>query len=135
MALDTLKGVKKLGEFNVVDMDEIRVTHPEMFRPDGSMHYHLFEKNIRPTNFIYVRHDVNSISFTIQKGPIKENGINGCQVDALIHAAATIIQGLNDKFPSGYNECAIWSLEAALGALRARTKDRERRGVEGHNNI
>lgn len=39
MALETLKGVEKIGEFNEVDMDSIRISKPELFRPDGSMHY------------------------------------------------------------------------------------------------
>ena len=129
--IDTLKDVKSVGGFSIVVMDDLRKDHPEMFRPDGSMHYHLFEKEIRPKNFIYIRHDTNSLSFTLQNGPVKEKGINGCQVDTIIGVAAEILSKLNDKNPSGYNECAVWCLEAALGALRARTKDREARGVEG----
>lgn len=131
MALETLKGVKKIGEFNVVDMDEIRVSMPQMFRPDGSMHYHLFEKEIRPFNFIYVRHDVNSISFTIQNGPIKEKGVNGCQVDTLIETAKVILDRFQENFPCDENVLAIRHLEDALNMLHIRKKDREAREVEG----
>lgn len=129
--IETLKDVKKIDGFNVVVMDDLRKDHPEMFRPDGSMHYHLFEKEIRPKNFIYIRHDTNSISFTLQNGPVKESGVNGCQVDTLIDAASEMLSKLNDKNPCGYNEIAVWNLEAALAALRARKSDREKRGVEG----
>jgi hypothetical protein len=76
MALQTLKGIKKLGKFDVVVMDELRALHPEKFNESGAMDYHWFEKDIRPHNFVYVRHDVNSLSFTLQNGPVKENGIN-----------------------------------------------------------
>jgi hypothetical protein len=131
MALETLKNVKEIGGFKVVDMDALRTDRPDMFRPDGSMHYHLFEKEIRPHNFIYVRHDVNSISFTIQNGPVKENGVNGCQVDTLIETAKEIIDGLNIQFPCDYNYQAIEHLEQALDCLAARRQERECRDVEG----
>lgn len=73
MALETLKDVTEIGGFKVVDMNAIKETNPEMFRPDGSMIYHLFDEKIRPFNFIYIRHDVNSLSFNLQNGPIKED--------------------------------------------------------------
>lgn len=131
MALNTLRGVKKIGKFNVVVMDKLREKYPKRFNSSGSMDYKWFEKSIRPKNFVYVRNDVNSISFTIQNGPVKENGVNGCQVDTIIEAALLIVKGLNKKAPSGYNQSAIWSLEAAIHALKMRTKDRKARGVEG----
>lgn len=133
MALETLKGVKKIGGFDVVDMDAIRETRPDMFRPDGSMHYHLFEKDIRPFNFIYVRNDVNSIAFTIQNGPVKEKGVNGCQVDTLIETAKVMLEGLNKNFPCRENSVAITKLDEALMWLEKRKKDREARGVEGES--
>ena len=131
MALETLAGIKKLGGFDVVVMDELRAKHPEKFNDSGAMDYKWFESEIRPFNFVYVRNDVNSISFTIQNGPIKENGVNGCQVDTLIHAAKIIIDGLNKKFPCRENSLAITKLEEALHWIEARTKDREKRLVEG----
>ena len=87
MALETLKGVGEIGGFSLVVMDELREKFPEKFNSSGQMDYKGFEKDIRPTNFVYVRHDVNSISFTLQKGPIKEVGVNGCQgsVVACVH--------------------------------------------------
>lgn len=80
MALETLKGVKDINGFTVVVMDDLREKFPEKFNESGAMDYKWFEKDIRPNNFIYVRHDVNSISFTMQNQPIKECGVNGCQV-------------------------------------------------------
>lgn len=131
MALETLKGVTEIGGFKVIDMNAIRETNPEMFRPDGSMIYHLFDEKIRPFNFIYVRHDVNSLSFNIQNGPVKEKGVNGCQVDTIIEAAKVILEGLNKQFPCRENSCAVTKLDEALHWLQARTRNREKRGVEG----
>ncbi len=131
MALETLKDVKEIGGFKVIDMNAIKETNPEMFRPDGSMIYHLFDEQIRPFNFIYVRHDVNSLSFNIQNGPVKENGVNGCQVDTIIEAAKVILEGLNKEFPCRENATAITKLDEALLWLLKRKLDREKRNVEG----
>lgn len=133
MALQTLKGVEEIGGFKVVDMNAIKETKPEMFRPDGSMIYHLFDEQIRPFNYIYVRHDVNSISFNLQNGPVKEHGVNGCQVDTMIEAAKIIIERLNKDFPCRENAVAITKLDEAIMWLAKRKADREKRGVEGFN--
>jgi hypothetical protein len=135
MALETLSGVETIGGFNVVIMDELRTKFPEKFNESGAMDYPWFEKEIRPSNFVYVRNDVNSISFTIQKGPVKEHGVNGCQVDTLIHAAKAILEGLNKNFPSRENACAITKLDEAIHWLEARTKDRTNRQVEGTSKL
>lgn len=135
MALETLKGVKEIGGFKVVDMNAIKEEKPEMFRPDGSMIYHIFDTEIRPFNFIYVRHDVNSISFNLQNGPVKENGVNGCQVVTMIEAAKLIIEKLNEKYPSDYNIYTIEALNLAIGHQHERTKDREKRNVEGTDQV
>lgn len=133
MALETMVGVKKIGEFDVVVMDELRKTFPEKFNESGSMDYKWFEKDIRPYNFVYVRHDVNSISFTIQNGPVKEVGVNGCQVDTLIEAAKIMVEGLDAKFPCHENALVITKLEEALLWSLKRKMDRTSRGVEGQS--
>lgn len=133
MALETLKGVKRIGGFDVVVMDDLRQQFPDKFNESGAMDYKWFEKDVRPHNFVYVRHDVNSISFTLQNGPVKEKGVNGCQVDTLIHAARAILDGFNKQFPCRENSLAITKLEEALHWLDHRTKDRIQRGVEGTN--
>ncbi len=131
MALETLKGRKEIGGFKIVVMDELREKYPEKFNESGSMDYKWFESEIRPNNFIYVRNDVNSISFTIQNKPIKEVGVNGCQVDTIIETAQIMIEELNKKFPCWENKQAIGGLETALIALKNRKHNRELRGVEG----
>ena len=131
MALETLKDVKKIGGFDLMVMDDLRTQFPEKFNESGAMDYKWFEADIRPKYHVYVRHDVNSLSFTLQNGPIKEKGVNGCQVDTLIHAAKVILEGLNKNFPCRENACAITKLDEAIHWLDARTKDREARAVEG----
>ena len=134
MALETLKNVKEIGGFKVVIMDELRNQFPEKFNESGAMDYKWFEKDVRPNNFVYVRHDVNSLSFTIQNGPVKENGVNGCQVDTIIETAKIILEGFNNKFPCHENLEAITKLNEVLMSLKKRTKDRIKRGVEGTSN-
>lgn len=131
MALETLKNVERIGGFEVVVMDTLRQQYPEKFNESGAMDWQWFEKDVRPTHFIYVRNDKNSLSFTLQNGPVKENGVNGCQVDTIIEAAKLMLQGLNGKFPCEENAMAIEKLEAALAWLEERKKNREARGVEG----
>ena len=130
MALETLKGVEEIGGFKVVVMDELREKFPEKFNELG-MDYKWFESEISPHHFIYVRHDVGSLSFTIQNGPIKEHGVNGCQVNTLIETAKIMLGGLNKNFPCRENSLAITKLEEALMWLEQRKKNREARGVEG----
>jgi hypothetical protein len=131
MALNTLKGVTEIGGYPVIVMDELREKFPHKFNESGSMDYKWFEEEIRPNYFVYVRHDVNSISFTLQSAPIGEVGVNGCQVDTLIDAARLILVGLNKEERSKYTELAINKLEMALHWLGERTKNRQQRGVEG----
>jgi hypothetical protein len=131
MALETLKGVKEINGEKVVVMDELREANPERFTETGAMDNKWFEETIRPNAFIYVRHDKNSVSFTIQNGPIKENGKNGCQVADMIAVAKHMIEELNKKFPCRENAVTITKLDEALMWQEKRTKDREKRGVEG----
>jgi len=131
MALETLKGVATIDGFNLVVMDELREQFPEKFNESGAMDWHWFESEIRPNNFVYLRRDKNSLSFTLQNGPVKEVGVNGCQVDTLVAAALLIVEGLNHNFPSTHNEKAIAGLQQALDAFKERKVERDARGVEG----
>jgi hypothetical protein len=135
MALQTLKDVKEIGGFKVIVMDDLRKERPELFNESGQMDYKIFERDIRPHHFIYVRHDVNSISFTLQNGPIKEHGVNGCQVETLIDAARLIIGGFQKDFPCVQNELALGHLENALKYIADRKAERDRRGVEGTSQL
>ncbi len=67
-----------------------------------------------------------------QKGPIKENGVNGCHHEDLI---AIVMDRLQHFQKGDYNcvenEVALTHLQSALDVLRSRTTKREERGVEG----
>ena len=52
MALETLKGVEKIGGFDLVIMDELRDKYPEKFEESGQMNWKWFENDIRPNNFL-----------------------------------------------------------------------------------
>lgn len=84
-----------------------------------------------PTQFIKTEPEVNLIGFVLQEGAIKENGVNGCQIDHMIWAVATILRSFNARFPCRENSCAITHLDEAMMWLEKRTKDRTERKVEG----
>lgn len=69
-----------------------------------------------------------------QNGPIKENGVNGCQNEDLIAIIIDRLQGFQTgEFPCRENSIAITKLQEALMWLEKRTADRKARGVEGLN--
>lgn len=135
MALEVVMSDAVFAGFPIVVMDELREKHPERFTDTGAMDHKWFETTIRPKYHIYIRRDKNSIAFTLQNGPIKEVGVNGCQVDAMIDAARDIITGHNGKFYCAENDEAIKHLGEALRCLEQRRLNREKRGVEGHNKV
>ena len=87
------------------------------------------------SNHIEINDDQNAITFKLQDGPIKEAGVNGCQFTALIEVAQMMLEGLNEDFPCPENEMTIVKLKEALMWQEQRTKERERRGVEGFGRI
>ena len=69
-----------------------------------------------------------------QKGPIKEVGINGITERDLLEILKIRMKNFqNSEFASPYNEKALKGIEMAIASLDARTRDREKRGVEGTN--
>lgn len=70
--------------------------------------------------------------FDWQDGPIKENGVNGVQVEDVIQVAIDRIKELNQApYNCRENSLAITDLESAQNWLYRRTREREARGVEG----
>lgn len=113
MALETLSNIKQIDGFTVD---------------------HLCDP-IRTKGFIEVSSVESTIKFKIQSDPIKEVGLNGCQFTALIKTALHILEGLDKKYPCVENKYTIMNLEQALIWQENRTRDREKRGVEGVNII
>lgn len=69
-----------------------------------------------------------------QKGPIRENGVNGCHQEDLL---AIVIDRLRSfqagPFPCRENALALTKCEEALHWLNSRTAERSRRGVDRFN--
>jgi hypothetical protein len=72
-----------------------------------------------------------NLNIKFQDGAIKENGENGVQFTALIEIALEILKKLNYNFPCKENAITITKLKEALIWQETRTKEREKRGVEG----
>ena len=113
MALETLKNVNKVNGYDVTR----GVSNFSKDRP------------------IFIHHEESQLCFKIQDGPIKENGINGCQVDEVIEVAKIIISGLNEKFQCRENSMVITKLDEAIMWLKKRKEDRQMRGVEGTSSV
>lgn len=112
MALEVLKDVREIGGFEVGHSDGLS-SPSELMKP------------------IFINHKYNSLGFRIQNGPIKENGVNGCQIQTLIETALLLVERHNERFPCIENRDTIKSLENAISFQKLRTRDRTSRGVEG----
>ncbi len=72
------------------------------------------------------------ISF--QRGPIKENGVNGIHNEDLLCIVLDRLGGFQaGDFACGENAIAYTYIRTALKCLRLRTEDRKKQGVEGTN--
>ncbi len=81
-----------------------------------------------------VKHDgLRTLDLQFQDGAIGDVGVNGVQWTVLLEIALTILKKLNGNFPCRENSMTITKLEEALMWQEARTKEREKRGVEGKN--
>lgn len=132
--INTLKDVKEINGKPICVMDDLREKYPEKFNESGSMDYKWFESEVRPNFNIFLRHDVDSLTFNMLTKPASEGGdLNRCQLTDLISTSLIMIKYLNDKFPCRENAITITKLEEALMWQEARTKDRKQRNVEGKN--
>jgi hypothetical protein len=97
------------------------------------------ERSITVSNFItesgwpQVHGEPSTVTFQVQSGPIKEFGVNGCQVDDVVAWAKEKIEGFNAAFPCRENAIVVTKLDEALLWLGKRKADREKRNVEGTN--
>jgi len=73
----------------------------------------------------------NVLTAKIQDGPIKEVGVNGCQLDDVVSWVRQLLKQFDEKFPCKENINAITHLEHSIRWLEQRRIDREKRGVEG----
>lgn len=90
-------------------------------------------KFVEEVGWPQIHGEVSSVRFQIQSGPIKEFGVNGCQIDDVIAWAKEKIEEFNKAFPCRENSLAVTKLDEALLWLMKRKLDREARKVEGTN--
>ena len=71
-----------------------------------------------------------------QKGPIKENGVNGCHNEDLLAIVIDRLQHFQaGAFKCRENALALTRLEGCMHWLNHRTMERVKRGVEGTNQL
>jgi len=90
-------------------------------------------KYIAETGWPQVHGQISTVSFQIQSGPVKEFGVNGCQIDDVIAWAKEKIEGFNKAFPCRENALIVTKLDEPLLCSMKRKLDREKRNVEGTN--
>ena len=86
---------------------------------------------IKETGWPQVHGEKSSVEFTIQSGPVKEFGVNGCQIDDVIRWAKEKIEGFNQQIPCRENSLIVTKLNEALLWSLKRKLDREARNAEG----
>ena len=89
-----------------------------------------------PNMFIRVVRDNDdraNVTFTIQSAPISEVGTDGCQAVDMLEYTKNLFKSLDDVYPCRENALTITKIEEAIHWQEARTKDREKRKVEGKN--
>lgn len=111
------------GDGVVIDM------HGIALKDEGEQQ--MENKFIEEVGWPQVHGEPSSVKFTIQSGPIKEVGVNGCQIDDVIQWVKQTIEGFNQQFPCRENSMVITKLDEALLWSAKRKTDREKRSVEG----
>jgi len=130
--IEAIRHLKEINGKPILVIDDLRETCPEKFNESGAMNYEWFEKEIRPKYNIYVRHDVESISFNMLTKPAEEGGdLNKCQVMDLVTLALEMLKFYQKEKPCLENSTTISFLEKALLWQEVRTQDRILRKVEG----
>jgi hypothetical protein len=93
---------------------------PEM----GGLHHH----------YVVTIQDRVNTEVRFQKGPAKEKGLNGCQVEDLLTIAIDRLKAFQaGGFPTAENNEAMKHCMEALSWLNIRTRRRQEREVEGRN--
>ncbi len=123
------KGEGQMHEFPVMIDDTHKYTNvrSDAYVGPGNAHHHYLIENKEGTPFLGVR---------FQDGPILEAGVNGVMDENLISIVIDRLKGFQSgPYHSEDNQIAMDHFQAGLDALRARTKKREDRGVEGTHKV
>ena len=81
----------------------------------------------------HIRVEGNKVIFWVQDGPIKESGVNGIQATDMLEYCKHLFTSLNKAYECDENHITVNAINVALDAQKLRTKDREKRGVEGQS--
>ena len=93
---------------------------------------HEYEVRKIPAKGTTISKDEIYAKVLFQRGPIKENGVNGCCNEDLIAIVLDRLYSLNQgDFKCRENSIAITQLAGAMMWLKKRTADIKARGVEG----
>ena len=111
MGLKILKDIEEIDGFKVI-------------RNRGNLSWDEFDVK-RKEYPIHIANAKGMISFKLQDGPIKEVGVNGCQIDTIIETAKLILEESEKELPCEENKMALDGLEFALYCLTARKSNRE----------
>ena len=84
---------------------------------------------------IHFDEETHVLTVKLQKGPIKEVGPNGCQLDDVILWITQRIAFFNKSHPCHENELTVDALKIAHRAQHMRKLSREARGVEGTSKV
>lgn len=82
-------------------------------------------------DFVVLDSNEHSVKFVIQNGPVKENGLSGCQVTNMLQFVKEVYKSLQSAFPCKENASTIQYIELALEYQAKRNRDRAERKVEG----
>lgn len=80
-----------------------------------------------------LRHPTVNCEIQFQNGPIKESGVNGISIEALLAIVRDRLEGFQQGGPYACvaNRIALVNVIGAMDALLVRTLERTERGVEG----
>lgn len=140
MALEVLENVEHIEGVKIIHLygaDPDHENHALIERGGGqreSVTWKAYDE-IRKNYPISIDHVNNSVAIKLQKGPIKENGVNGCQVADGISLFRHLLSSLNKLYPSSENHISLAALGIVSMADKLRTRNRELRGVEGTSQV
>jgi len=113
MTLKTVRGLVELNGMAVVNIED------ELSRQEYL--------DIIKDNYIFANHKTGTLCFRLQDGPIKEVGVNGCQIDHVVAMVRHIISAMNENYPCEENRNVLLSLDSAQYWLEERRRDRSKR--------
>lgn len=94
----------------------------------GACHQYVVKEDVPPNQ----ETTMPAYVVKFQKGPVKENGLNGITQEVLLAIVKDRLEGFQSgDFACELNQIALDHVNEALAALQQRTRDRVARNVEG----